>query len=226
MLEIAQLLEYDCGMRTRAVRFLLLIIGAAVLFFIFYPLFHDTRFGVSMISNLLIAYGSVWCFYSLKDDRSIRQLLGIRTLDLTILGIITMLTTAGVLGVLFGLAGTINRYLDISSWTGAAHQPLFLFTMLFYVLLSIPLQEYIFRGYVWALIRHSVSHPWVAIGISSFLYSISHLQYGWLMMAVTFSFGLFLGYIMERYRRIALPIIIHLLGGVAFFSANLIIHFL
>lgn len=62
----------------------------------------------------------------------------------------------------------------------------------FYLLLSSPMQEFLFRGFVFAEMRAAgVRSAWMLILFSAFSFSFIHIIYGdWLTLALTFGIGL------------------------------------
>lgn len=62
----------------------------------------------------------------------------------------------------------------------------------FYLLLSSPMQEFLFRGFVFAEMRAAgVRSAWMLVLFSAFSFSFIHIIYGdWLTLALTFGIGL------------------------------------
>lgn len=74
----------------------------------------------------------------------------------------------------------------------------------FYVFVSSPCQEFLYRGFLFALMERSGLHGLVQqIVVSSLLYSFLHVFYrDWLTMAVTLLMGIVWGSIYARYRNL------------------------
>ncbi|MEM6399158.1 MAG: CPBP family intramembrane glutamic endopeptidase [Cyanobacteria bacterium P01_D01_bin.116] len=88
---------------------------------------------------------------------------------------------------------------------------------LFFVAISSPLQEFLYRGFLFNLFSTVKMRKWQQILLSAFLYSFVHLIYRDLPTLIsTFAIGIFWGYHYIKYRNLHSIIISHsLLGAIA-----------
>lgn len=88
---------------------------------------------------------------------------------------------------------------------------------LFFVAVSSPLQEFLYRGFLFNLFKITKMRKWLQIILSAFLYSFVHLIYRDLpTLLSTFAIGIFWGYHYAKYRNLHSIIISHsLLGAIA-----------
>lgn len=88
---------------------------------------------------------------------------------------------------------------------------------LFFVSVSSPVQEFLYRGFLFSIFSRAKVSFWSQIILSTFLYSFVHLIYRDLpTLLSTFIFGMFWGYHYAKYRNLYSIIISHsLLGAIA-----------
>jgi len=89
-----------------------------------------------------------------------------------------------------------------------------------YWLVSVPLQEFIFRGYAQSVIRGLMPKVWAVLAVSlvfSLVHYFASTPYFWLLMIVTFGAGFAWGYAYERERNLLGPIFSHLVLGTLIF---------
>ena len=134
-------------------------------------------------SPLLLFSFCVTVLYSVCRGFSLGD-LGIRSdnlaLSLKVNGILTFLFST-LLGLLF--------YFELIP--GPFYPALTVFFP-FYLFLSSPLQEFLFRGFLFAEMRAAgVRSAWILVLFSAFSFSFIHIIYGdWLTLALTFGIGL------------------------------------
>lgn len=87
--------------------------------------------------------------------------------------------------------------------------------MLVYALISAPLQEIIFRGYLISRLENTFTNKVAIIAISSGIFSIVHIPFGSIFMVLgTFVLGLMLAHNFIKYRNLASCIFSHaIIGG-------------
>ncbi len=89
-----------------------------------------------------------------------------------------------------------------------------------YWLISVPLQEFIFRGYAQGVIRGIMPRMWAVFSVS-LVFSLAHYfastPYFWLLMVLTFGAGFAWGYAYEKERNLVGPIFSHLVLGTLIF---------
>lgn len=88
---------------------------------------------------------------------------------------------------------------------------------LFFVFLSSPLQEFLYRGFLFGILTRAKLAVWLQILLSSFLYGLVHLIYKDIpTLLLTSLIGLFWGFHYAQYRNLYSIIISHsLLGAIA-----------
>ncbi|NJO64383.1 MAG: CPBP family intramembrane metalloprotease [Richelia sp. RM2_1_2] len=88
---------------------------------------------------------------------------------------------------------------------------------LFFVAISSPVQEFLYRGFLFKLFTITKMRKWLQIILSAFLYSFVHLIYRDLTTLLsTFAIGIFWGYHYAKYRNLHSIVISHsLLGAIA-----------
>lgn len=88
---------------------------------------------------------------------------------------------------------------------------------LFFVGVSSPVQEFLYRGFLFSIFSRAKVSLWTQIILSTFLYSFVHLIYQDLpTLLSTFIFGMFWGYHYAKYRNLYSVIVSHsLLGAIA-----------
>lgn len=88
---------------------------------------------------------------------------------------------------------------------------------LFFVLVSSPIQEFLYRGFLFSIFSRAKLGTWIQILLSSFLYSFVHLIYQDVpTLLSTFIMGIFWGYHYAKYRNLHSTIVSHsLLGAIA-----------
>lgn len=87
--------------------------------------------------------------------------------------------------------------------------------VLYYIILSVPVQEIIIRGFLQTRLE-GMMRPWVAILIASIIFGLIHMPDA-LLTALTFSAGLAWGYSFHRKRNLAGPVTSHALLGLYLF---------
>jgi membrane protease YdiL (CAAX protease family) len=86
----------------------------------------------------------------------------------------------------------------------------------YYSIVSVPVQELIFRSYVINRLEQFFPNRYFLIGISALIFSLVHWPFGSLTMVIgTFILGTFLSANFLKYRNIFTPILIHSLVGLA-----------
>ena len=110
------------------------------------------------------------------------------------------------LHAVFLFAGFAHRY--------APTEHLSFFT--FYVLISAPAQEFLYRSFLFAEVAAAQLSPAVALVASSSLYSFMHVVgYDAVTVILTFVAGLIWGWIFLRTRNLAVVAVSHAILGVA-----------
>ena len=75
------------------------------------------------------------------------------------------------------------------------------------------IEEFLFRGFLYAQLRRSFLKDWGAIAVSSLVWTTIHFQYEIGILLVLFLFGLFLGYFRIKYNSLLIPIALHTLNN-------------
>ena len=147
-----------------------LLIAAGIIPFLF-------RLPLLLLSFCATVLYCVYRGYRLGD-------LGIRSDNLA-----QSLKVNGVLTLLFTLTLGLLFYFELMP--GPFYPALIVFIP-FYLLLSSPMQEFLFRGFLFAEMRAAgVRSAWILIVVSAFSFSFIHIIYGdWLTLALTFAVGL------------------------------------
>ncbi|MBU0597748.1 CPBP family intramembrane metalloprotease [Patescibacteria group bacterium] len=200
-------------MKNQKANILFIIIGINVIFALLYPWLGQSRAGISILSNIMIIAASIACYFFIRHDDYLKQRVGISKKDVKILVAGLIIVSFFTLVVIHLLNNDLKGYLENTSWANQVRELSFTLIILFYIIISIPLQEFIFRGYIMGALRSWKSNNWAVVVVSSILYSVSHLHYGWEFIVITFLFGLFMGWLMLKYKRLLYPIIVHLVGG-------------
>lgn len=87
---------------------------------------------------------------------------------------------------------------------------------LVYIILSVPLQEIIFRGILITFLEKYVSNHFLIVFIASLIFSAIHWPFNSPLFSLgTFILSLYISYNFIRYRNIYLSILIHSLLGIA-----------
>ena|SRR3989344_4240258 len=81
-----------------------------------------------------------------------------------------------------------------------------------YIFISVPLQEFVFRGYVQTRLSEATINRTETIVLTSFAFAIFHFP-STSLIVMTFIIGLIWGYIFERYKTLAGPFISHVILG-------------
>jgi hypothetical protein len=147
------------------------------------------RFHTLLISSFIIGLLALLQGYSLKD-------LGIKN-DVFIPSIkwnIVLLILLAIPMLIICMAGAI-RQPDIPEWA---------WFFVFYVLVSSPIQEFAFRGFLFAIMRHAgIMNSAYLILNSALIYCIAHIFYqDILTTVVTFVMGIIWGYLYYKYPNI------------------------
>lgn len=119
------------------------------------------------------------------------------------------LPTLGCALLMFGYYFLQGSRIDNSAYSWAFY--------IFFVAVSSPLQEFLYRGFLFNLFTIAKMRKWLQILLSAFLYSFVHLIYRDLpALLSTFAIGIFWGYHYAKYRNLHSIIISHsLLGAIA-----------
>lgn len=162
-------------LRFLPVSFLLFFLPAALIAAGFIP--FTFRLPLLFLSFCLTVLYSVYRGFTLGE-------LGIRADNLgksLMVNIVLTLLFSALLGLLF--------YFELIP--GPFYPALTVFFP-FYLLLSSPMQEFLFRGFVFAEMRAAgVRSAWMLVLFSAFSFSFIHIIYGdWLTLALTFGIGL------------------------------------
>jgi membrane protease YdiL (CAAX protease family) len=88
-----------------------------------------------------------------------------------------------------------------------------------YALISVPLQEVVFRGMLIPRLEMVIKNRWLVIGISAALFGLAHALFGnvWLVM-VTSLIGLFWSWLFVKYRNLLTIITSHAAVGNVFIT--------
>lgn len=169
----------------------------------------DLRFHILVIMAVLMAVYSFWAKHSLKD-------LGLRKDTLKASLIWNGGLSALFVALMYGLyiAGLI-REPTVPSWT--------LF-YLFYVFISSPAQEFIYRSVMFAeLEKANIKQPFLQIAISAITFSFLHVIYNdGITLAVTLLMGAIWGFIYNKYPNFWGVTISHAILGVVSIATGLI----
>jgi membrane protease YdiL (CAAX protease family) len=116
---------------------------------------------------------------------------------------------------ILGVAG-LMIYANLNGYSIRTPEPAFIA----YWLISIPMQEFIFRGYMQRVFRALMS-PLNTVLLASIIFSAVHYFSGipefWILMITTFGAGFAWGWAYEKERNITGPIFSHLLLGTLIF---------
>lgn len=143
-------------------------------------------YGILMLMGLILAA------YSIQKGITARS-LGFRKDNLKkalIFSVILSVVSIALVFVLFNLR-------IISDWKGQGETFWFL---LFYVFISAPIQEFIFRSLMFFELKQFLgSKKWFIIILSAIVFSMAHVFFkNWGVMAVTFAAGLFWGWMYDE----------------------------
>jgi membrane protease YdiL (CAAX protease family) len=116
-----------------------------------------------------------------------------------------IITASGILVITF--LGTLT-----GSW---GLQEFSIAYVLYYILLSVPIQETVIRGFLQTRLEGLV-RPWIAILAASLIFGVIHMP-DTLLAALTFSAGLAWGYSFHRKRNLAGPVASHACLGLYLF---------
>ncbi len=210
------------AMKHRVVYFIISLIGGTGAYLLFYVWLHGTRLGISLISNGMILVGAAWTGWLMWRDRAVfRQLLPPARATHRIVWICLGLTA--VIGLVILLdQRAVSQYIQRSDWGVNTSFGMYVGIMLFYSVLSVPLQELIFRGYFFGIIDRLWHRSEITVIGTAGLYAIAHYQYGWLAVGAVFLFGLVLGIVMLRTKKLEIPIYLHLAVGLGLVAVNII----
>jgi|SRR3989344_3562863 len=81
-----------------------------------------------------------------------------------------------------------------------------------YIFISVPLQEFVFRGYVQTRLKEATINRTETIVLASFAFAIFHYP-STSLIVMTFIIGLIWGYIFERYKSLSGSFISHVILG-------------
>ncbi len=91
-----------------------------------------------------------------------------------------------------------------------------IYRLLAYIVISVPVQELIFRGYVVNRLEQFSTDKTFVVLVSTFIFSAIHWPFGSLLMTVgSFVFGIFLSHNFIKFRNLYSVIIIHSILGIA-----------
>jgi len=201
----------------RTVKLLVLALVISIIFGYLYPFTTGSRLGVSFLTAVMVLVAGGWAFFNTRGDKEVRENININVKNFFWIFLITSLCALVVFLLIFISQEKFIEFQQKSDWSSGLSWEVFAATMLFYAVISIPLQEYIFRGYIMSVFLVNTKKVWLAITVSSILYSLSHLHYGWALMAITLIFGFFVGWLQYRTKNLLFPIMAHMFGGLGIF---------
>ncbi len=192
------------SMNTKLRDLLYLVIGITVLFVIAFLLFRTSRIGISLITIVMIAAATGWCVYSARKHQMSRRIFGVTRPNwwyflafMILVGVLTAVLSIVCLSLFPGFTFT--------PW----QQPVPWIFLALYLVISIPLQEFIFRGYIQSVLRQSTNRAWLVVFLTAFLFAIAHLHYGWIMVTATFILGSILSWLKLKTNSLAYVIAVH-----------------
>ena len=98
-----------------------------------------------------------------------------------------------------------------------------IFSFISVVLVAPVIEEFLFRGFLYAQLRRSLLKDWGAIAVSSLIWTAIHFQYEIGILFFLFLFGLFLGYFRIKYNSLLIPTALHAVNNLLSFL--LVIYF-
>lgn len=166
---------------------------------------------------IILSFGYIFLFFH-KTGLSILKSLGITTTNLRhSFRSAVFLTTASGLLLLF----ILEVYPDIKNFGEIVNKlngvPLNIFIPI-YLLISIPLQELIFRGFFITRLRLISKNSLFLIIFSALIFTLAHASFGQpLILPFAFLFGTLLGTLFIKYDNIVGPIAYHAMTGLIAF---------
>lgn len=193
-------------------RLFVFVMGMGVLLVALVPLLRETRLGISLITASLVVISSCWAYVNIHRSGISLSHFGVQkpTWSRVILFFVCFTVAVYLVGLLFKSALPVESEAlrqDILPWP----------IVMFYFVLSIPLQEFVFRGYVLTTILGSRRSIWLAIGLSTVVYSIFHIHYGSFMVLAAVPLGIVFGSIRVYSKSLIYPVIGHWVVGLMFY---------
>jgi membrane protease YdiL (CAAX protease family) len=167
--------------------------------------------GISVVSNLfnVIIFG-LWYYFAWVRGKDSSSTIGfsLKKMMLCIAGIAIalQLQTQGTLGIVFSLwPDVMEGYMELMGTLNIKDS---VFTMFYVALIAPIVEELIFRGVIFRIIRKRTDFISTNV-IQSLLFAIYHINV--IQGIYTFIAGMFLGLLMEKGKSILYPILLHIL---------------
>ncbi len=190
---------------------LLCLMSMLGLYIVLILLLDGSRVSRSLISAALVLTAAGWGLLNARRSEFLLQALGAKprwraTIVFTIITFVLVRLAGYGFAAAFPAQAISLRH-DVVSWPFLA----------FYFLVSIPLQEFVFRGYALTALERWTKN-WVApVIISSGIYAFFHLHYGWKLALAVFPLGLLFGYIKHHTHSLVYATITHAIVALVFY---------
>lgn len=188
-----------------------LLLGLLVLYGVLVLILDDSRVSRSLTSIVLVLVAAGWGFMNAHRSGFLLHALGERprlvsTVTFTLITLALVRLAGYGFAAVFPLQVTALRH-DVVSWP----------FLVFYFAVSIPLQEFVFRGYTLAALERWTKNWSVAVILSSTVYAFFHLHYTWKLALAVFPLGLLFGYIKHRTHSLVYAAIAHAIVALVFY---------
>ena len=188
------------------------IVGMAVSYIFLFITIADTRIGISITTVTLVLVASAWSAWNSRRDGTSMEKLGFIVPPWKRIVIFTMIS-----GVTIALSATAFTTLLPEQSAALRNDVIPLPFVIFYFVISIPLQEFVFRGYILTSLTGRSLFDWQAVAASTVLYSCFHLHYGIFFMISTIPLGIIFALVRLRFKSLLFCIILHWLVGLTFY---------
>jgi membrane protease YdiL (CAAX protease family) len=182
---------------------------------------------IMVVVSGLICTPVTLLFAKLRKNISVKNYIGFRE-PLKREWVKWLLILAGFLFLSDGVSYLLHQPIAPAFMVDAYKTASFLPALLFAIVIVSPIfEEIFFRGFLFQGIRYSRLGPIGAIGITSFIWAVIHLQYGIYGIATVFALGLLFGIARLKTDSIHLLMVMHSLTSlVAAMETALYLHFI
>lgn len=188
-----------------------LLLGLLALYGVLVLILDDSRVSRSLTSAVLVLVAALWGAVNARQDSFVRQSLGakprlVSTITFTLITFALVRLAGYGFAAAFPAQAVALRH-DVVSWP----------FLVFYFAISIPLQEFVFRGYTLVALERWTKNWIVAVILSSTIYAFFHFHYTWKLALAVFPLGLLFGYIKHRTHSLVYAAIAHAIVALVFY---------
>lgn len=165
--------------------------------------------GISYPPTMVAVIATLLLVIKFRRKRTAAEFLALNPQSFA--SLLKWLGLTGILLIVSVISGMVFDRPEVNEWMVTTFNTVdYKYLFAFALIVCAPiLEETLFRGYILGVWLESKLHPWVAILLTSILWSAIHLQYDLYDMTFIFALGVLLGYARVKSNSLFPAIVIH-----------------